>query len=332
MRLEFGVHELRMRVPFRSAHGTTMRRPLVWLTLTDGDGVTGCGEAAPLESYDGVSIEDVLSALERWRPLVEADVPVPADGLPQARAALDLARWDLAGQRAGEPVWRLLGAPSSLPVAVNATISASEPAQAAAEAEKAAGAGFGCVKVKVGLGGDLERVTAVRSAVGGSVQIRLDANGGWSVAEATAALQALDALDIELCEEPVHGIAGLATVAAASPMPIAADESASDPALYERRACSAVCLKIAASGGLTGLLHDAARAREAGYEVYLASTLDGPAGVAAALHAAAALRPDRPCGLATLALFAGPDPLPPAAGVIQPPAAPGLGVGSRKFS
>jgi L-alanine-DL-glutamate epimerase-like enolase superfamily enzyme len=89
-----------------------------------------------------------------------------------------------------------------------------------------------------------------------------------------------------------------------------------------------VCLKIASAGGITGLLDATRRARAAGYEVYLASTLDGPLGIAAALHAAAALRPDRFCGLATLGLFADrDDPLPPRDGRIALPNGPGLGDG-----
>ena len=88
------------------------------------------------------------------------------------------------------------------------------------------------------------------------------------------------------------------------------------------------CLKIAAAGGLTGLLAAASRARTAGYEVYLASTLDGPLGISAALHAAAVLAPMRACGLATLALFDGrADPLPVRAGMLAAPAGPGLGDG-----
>ena len=66
-------------------------------------------------------------------------------------------------------------------------------------------------------------------------------------------------------------------------------------------------MKISRCGGISGLLEAAARARRAGYQLYLASTLDGPLGIAAALHAAAAIVPDRPSGLATLAQFAGRD-------------------------
>jgi L-alanine-DL-glutamate epimerase-like enolase superfamily enzyme len=65
-----------------------------------------------------------------------------------------------------------------------------------------------------------------------------------------------------------------------------------------------------------------------GYEVYVASTLDGPLGIAAALHAAAVIRPDRHCGLATLGRFGrkAPSELAPAAGQMRTAEGPGLGV------
>ena len=94
-------------------------------------------------------------------------------------------------------------------------------------------------------------------------------------------------------------------------MPLALDETASAPARSRTVSADAVCLKIAAAAGSPGCSRRPRRARAAGYEVYLASTLDGPLGIAAALHAAAVVRPDRACGLATLGLFADrEDPLP----------------------
>jgi L-alanine-DL-glutamate epimerase-like enolase superfamily enzyme len=140
------------------------------------------------------------------------------------------------------------------------------------------------------------------------------------------ALDGLAQFGIELCEEPVHGLDALARVAAASPIPIALDETAAVPGALERRVCDAACLKIARCGGLTGLLERAARARASGYRIYLASTLDGPLAIAAALHAAVAVKPELPCGLATLGVFAErPDPLPARGGGIAPPSGPGLG-------
>ena len=94
-------------------------------------------------------------------------------------------------------------------------------------------------------------------------------------------------------------------------MRIAIDETAAIPGALTARVADAVCLKISRCGGIGGLLAAAALVRASGAEVYVASTYDGPLGIAAALHAAAALAPLPPCGLATLELFAGPRrPLP----------------------
>ncbi|HMJ01708.1 MAG TPA: mandelate racemase/muconate lactonizing enzyme family protein, partial [Conexibacter sp.] len=249
--------------------------------------------------------------------------------LPQAVAAVDLALWDLEGRRAGEPVWRLLGADSPAPVAVNALLGAEDRAGAAAEAATAAGAGFGCVKLKVGIGDDAGRVAAVRAAVGPDVAIRLDANGAWTVEEALAHLRVLAPSRIELCEEPVHGLAELRGVAEESEIAIAMDETVVAPGALASGATPIACLKLSRCGGISGLLSAAETARAAGCEVFLASTLDGPLGIAGALHAAAVLRPSRPCGLATLDAFDGLDVDPALAvrdGAMRVPDGPGLGV------
>jgi L-alanine-DL-glutamate epimerase-like enolase superfamily enzyme len=230
--------------------------------------------------------------------------------------------------RSGQPVWRLLGAVGAPAVEVNATIAADDLEAARRSAIHARRAGFRCVKLKVGRGDDFERVAAVREAAGPDMAIRIDANGAWTVEEAVAALRELEPIGIELCEEPASGMAAIERVCAETSTPIALDESASDPASLDRRACDAVCLKIARCGGINGLLDAATRARAAGYRVYLASMLDGPLGIAAALHAAAVVRPDLPCGLATLSLFDGrEDPLPACHGQIAVPPGPGLGAG-----
>jgi L-alanine-DL-glutamate epimerase-like enolase superfamily enzyme len=253
----------------------------------------------------------VCAALERWsgEDLDEIEVL-------EARSAIDLAMWDLEGRRLGVPVWKLLGATAALPVEVSATFTGSAEV-----------AGFGCVKVKVGLADDDERLVAVREAVGPSVAIRIDANGAWSVDEAVSGLRQLSVVGIELCEEPVHGLSEIARVASAVPVPIALDESTALDGALETRVCDAVCLKVARCGGISGLVEAAERARAVGYRVYLGSTLDGPLAIAAALHAAAAVRPELACGLATLDLFERPHGPRASGGRLAPPPGPGLGDG-----
>ena len=340
MRLEIAPRRLRLRTPLQTAHGTLAERELLDVLILGADGVAGAGEAAPLPSYDGVTLDDVRAALEDCRSIVHEAEGLPramvlaacrkAAVLPQAVAAIDLALWDLEGRRADVPVWRLLGAhPDPEPIAVNALIAAEDRAGAAAEASRAVKDGFACVKLKVGIGDDAGRVAAVRAAVGPDVGIRLDANGAWEVDEALANLRALTPSRIELVEEPVHGVEELRAVAEEAAVPIAMDETAVAPGALESGATPIVCLKLSRCGGITGLLDAAETVRADGGEVYLASTLDGPLGIAGALHAAAVLRPARPCGLATLAAFEGLE-LDPALqverGVMRVPTAPGLGV------
>jgi L-alanine-DL-glutamate epimerase-like enolase superfamily enzyme len=333
----------RLRTPFASAWGSIAVRELLVVSLEDSDGAVGFGEAAPLAGYDGVELDDVRGALEDCRALLSSATVedraqalaecARATALPQALAAIDLALWDLAGRRAGRPVWRLLHAPDAPPVQLNQTIATAERGGAARAAATARDAGFGCVKVKVGLADDAARVAAVRAAAGPELAIRLDANGCWPApASAAAALRELAVFGIELCEEPVSGLAAIAELSALGIVPLALDESAASSGALERRVCDAVCLKIARCGGISGVLDAARRARAVGYEVYLASTLDGPLGIAAALHAAAALRPDRPCGLATLDLFErGAGSLAVRGGRIEVPTGPGLGEGLRDW-
>jgi L-alanine-DL-glutamate epimerase-like enolase superfamily enzyme len=305
VRVSIDVLEARLRAPVVTAWGSIEVRPLVLLRFEDADGVVGYGEAAPLPGYDGVSVDDVVRTLERGG----------GEGPPQALAAIDMARLDLEGRRSGRPGWELLGAPGAPPVEVNALVDGVSAAIAATAA------GFRCLKVKVGLGEDVGRLAGIREAVGTDVAIRIDANGAWSVTEALASLEALEPIGIELCEEPVSGIDGIARVAAGSAVPVALDETP----FPDERVCTAVCLKLSRCGGISRVIEAAARARASGYEVYLASTFDGPLGIAAALHAAAVIQPDRPSGLATLELFERGSTV--RGGRMTAPAGPGLGDG-----
>lgn len=342
MKLSFERVAYRLLRPHATAHGTVRTRETLVTTLTDDDGMTGFGEAAPLPSYDGVSIRRAARALERYAQVLAQDETAlhqgpkvlercrSVDDLPQALAAIDLALWDLAGKREGKPVCALLSDGGSPRVAVNATVSAVDSKTAADLAAEAVAQGFRCLKLKVGVGDDAGRVAAVRAVTGQEVTLRLDANGAWDVEQAVAAIDALSPVGLELVEEPTHGVAGIRAVRERVAARIAIDETAADPGALSAGVADAVCLKIARCGGIAGLLAAATLVRSTGAEAYVASTLDGPLGIAAALHAAAALssRGDLPpCGLATLSLFEGlEERLPVEAGEMTVPTRPGLGV------
>jgi L-alanine-DL-glutamate epimerase-like enolase superfamily enzyme len=344
VKLDIERRTLRLEKPLQSAYGAIDERELVLVALSDEDGVVGYGEAAPLEAYDGVSMARVQDALERYAPvlatseamngaqLIEACRAV--EDLPQALAAIDLALWDRAGHRAGKPVAALLSDDAATRVPVNATLSALDRAGAAEQAAAAVRAGYTCLKLKVGVGDDAGRVAATRAAAGPAVALRLDANGAWGVEEAVRAIEALSPAGLELVEEPTHGLHAVREVRERVAVRVSIDETAGEHGALTADVADAVCLKISRCGGIAALLAAAALVRSTGAEVYLASTLDGPLGIAAAVHAAAALAsraaggaPMPHCGLATLQLFSGiENPLPARGGMITVPTASGLGV------
>jgi L-alanine-DL-glutamate epimerase-like enolase superfamily enzyme len=331
---------LRLHEPLQTSFGAVSERELLAVSLTGEDGLTGYGEAAPLEPYDGVSIERVEQALERYRPVIEGaegmngaeivDACRRVDDLPEAFAAIDLALWDRAGRRTGRPVAALITDTPAQTVSVNATLSALDRAGAGEQARRAVEEGFGCLKVKVGIGDDAGRLAAVRALAGPEVALRIDANGAWDVEQAVSAIEALSPCGLELVEEPVHGLARVREVRERVATRVAIDETAAEHGALTAGVADAVCLKISRCGGIAGLLAAAALVRASGAEPYVASTLDGPLGVAAGVHAAAALASRGPlpaCGLATLGMFEGvKNPLAPARGEIAVPEGPGLGL------
>jgi L-Ala-D/L-Glu epimerase len=327
--------------PFRetlhTAFGELRERETLVLRMQGSDGVAGHGEAAPLEPYDGVSIDEVEAALQAYAQILRhsrddgggqiLDACRSAADLPQALAAVDLALWDRAGRREGRPVADLIAGRPLDCVPVNATIDARDRAGAATAAKAAADAGFACVKLKVGVGDDAGRVAAVRAAAGPQMALRLDANGAWGVEEAVRTIEALAPAGLELVEEPVHGINAMRQVRDRVPVRVAMDETAGQPGSLTANVADAVCLKVSRCGGISKLLAQAALVRASGADVYLASTFDGPLGIAAAVHCAAALKTTAACGLGTLELFADElTVLPVEHGAITVPVQPGLGV------
>ncbi len=233
----------------------------------------------------------------------------------------EAADWLAAAREAAE-----LGFPPRVRdvVPVNCTIPAVGPEQA--EAFAAGGHGCTTAKVKVAepgqsLADDVERVGAVRSALGPHGSVRVDANGAWSVEEAVAAIGVLTQFDLEYVEQPCTTVAELAAVRAQVGVPIAADESirrAADPLrVAEAQAADVAVLKVQPLGGIRRCL---LLAEQIGLPVVVSSALESSVGLAAGIALAAAL-PDLSyaCGLATATMLAADvsaSPLHPSGGCI----------------
>lgn len=310
-----------LRTPLHTAWGTLDRRTLFLVELEGADGPMGRGEAAPLEAYDGISDDACRGALQALgRELAAIDESAPghvildrlsaATPVQQALAAIDLAMWDRGARRAGKPVAALLTGDPASSIAVHRTIGGVSAAEAGAIAAQATKDGFTAFKVKVGieLDSDVARVLAVREAAGPDARIKVDANGAWSVPQAVEALRRLSPAPIAIAaaEEPVSGgdawphLRAALNAAKITGVELTIDETADREPGAITRGPDVVEVKLARTGGIGPLLVRASLAQIAGVEVALASTFDGPLGIAAAVHAAAALGIERPLGLATL--------------------------------
>jgi len=268
----------------RSAQDTA---DVVYVEL-EHDGVTGYGEAAPIEHYDQ-SAESALAYLDAnadalgddpWA-LEEIESRLPPEE-PAARAAIDAALHDLQGKLAGVPVWRLLGLRRAGPP-TSWTIWLGDPDDMAQRAEKVDGL-FKRLKLKLGGrdGLDVERVRAVRGVT--SLPLQVDVNEYWALDEALDSLPQLAELGVEYCEQPLPaGDPDGPTLKERSPLPIYVDEDChvlDDVATCAERA-HGINIKLAKSGGIREGVRMAHAGRALGLHVMLGCMLESGLGIAA---------------------------------------------------
>jgi L-alanine-DL-glutamate epimerase-like enolase superfamily enzyme len=327
-RAETVRYALPFRTPYATARGVIERREMVLLRLRTDAELEGLGEAVPLALRGDAPIAEIERAIsDAANRLTGLDLDASAEDpqgfavatmleltaprrlAPAAAAALEGALFDLVAKISGQPLWRFLGSDDPQPVECNATLTAGDPDAVASQAAEWAASGYATFKLKLGAGhDDVATVAAVREALGPGRRIRVDANEAWSPREAARVLAGIEPYDIELAEQPVAGLRGLAKLARDTEIPLAADESVATEAdahrAVQRRACAFATAKLSKVGG-------AGAARRIGgvLPTYLSSALDGPVGIAAAALAVQLLLrdgndPGVAHGLATQRLFA----------------------------
>lgn len=344
--------------PLATANGQLTHRQVWVLVIDDGAGRVGLGEAAPLDGFGSESPEQcreaftkalgaltadfLLSWLTRGRP----DAPLGAlekllAGAPCARQAIEGALTDLMAKQQEKSLARLLSDTPAPAVPVNALLGGSltDVVTAAAELTKI---GYTCFKLKVGgpttsVGQDIERVYAVREAIGKQAGLRVDANAGWKLDQALEfAVEIADA-NLEFCEQPLaaNDLEGLATLRRRTGLKVAVDEGVRTAAdigkVASAQAADVVVLKPMFLGGWRPTLQAAQLAKSCGLGVVVTTALEGAVGRGLATHYAAALGiTDRAHGLATGILLAEDvttAPLVVDKGRIAIPDLPGLGIG-----
>jgi O-succinylbenzoate synthase len=236
----------------------------------------------------------------------------PLPGYPS-----DPAACRRAAEEAATSEWP---APVRTEVRVNALVPAVSPDRAAALA-----AGHRDVKVKVGDAGDVDRVAAVRDAIGPHARLRVDANGAWDVATAVERIARMAPYGLELVEQPVASIEDLAKVRRKVGVPVAADECVRTVDDARRLEADVLVVKVQPLGGFEATFRVI---EAAGLPVVVSSMFETSVGIAAGLALAAALD-ELPyaCGLGSTAPDVVADPLVPVDGTLtvrRPVPDPGL--------
>ena len=333
---------VRLDPPLSTARGTLGERD-GFLVTVGYEGETGLGEATPLLGWTE-SLSECKEALQRARAIAEEldwGVALGKLDAPAARHGLSLAFAEARARAEGLALYRSLGDGRPVErVPVNETIGADgTPEETAVAAREAVDAGYDSLKLKVGANGledDIERVRAIRDAVGDRIEVRVDANGAWTKVEAKQALTAFEALDISYVEQPLPAgdLDGHAELRG-GPVDVALDESltAHDvETVLDAEAADVVVLKPMVLGGPDRAREAAIRAREAGVDVVVSTTFDAVVARTGAVHVAASIPDVLPCGLATagrLTTDLAPDPAPVADGEIAVPQDKGLGLSTR---
>ncbi|WP_049996885.1 mandelate racemase/muconate lactonizing enzyme family protein [Halococcus sediminicola] len=302
MRIE--PFSLALSRPLSTARGTIDTRD-GFLVFVECEGARGVGEATPLPGWTE-SLDDCRTALERARNADDWEAALDSlHETPAARHGLALALCDARSRAAGVPLYRNLDGEQREHVPVNATIGDDSVEKIVDEAAEAIESGFATLKVKVGaraVAEDIERITAVRGAVGPEVELRADVNGAWSHDEARAALDGFAAANLAYLEQPLpkDDLAGHADLR--GEVPIALDESLaahSVERVLDTDAADVLVLKPMALGGPDRARAAALAAREAGCGAVLTTTIDGALARTGAVHVTASLPDPLPAGLAT---------------------------------
>jgi o-succinylbenzoate synthase len=214
-----------------------------------------------------------------------------------AKAAVEIAIYDLWGQLYKAPLYKLLGGGSSK-LSTGVTISLNSIDEMVSDSLKALDDGFNILKIKVGtnINEDIARVKVIHQAVGSQAQLRLDINQGWSAKQTVYAVQHLEKNDIqlELIEQPVMAddIEGLKYISERVNTPIMADESAFGPKqvieLVKSRTVDIINIKLMKTGGLSNAIKIADIAAVYNVECMMGCMLEGSIAGAAAAHLTAA--------------------------------------------
>ncbi|HYM41037.1 MAG TPA: dipeptide epimerase [Thermoplasmata archaeon] len=302
--IEFASLTIPRKERFTIARGSSDVAETWWVFVHAGGLVgQGCGAPSEVTHETAATMNESLKALVKGLKGYEFHQPheiaermdklVP--GNPAAKAALDMAVYDLAAQVAGLPLYRYLGGHRDR-MTTDMTIGIMPTPAAVEHAVRWTHEGFRALKVKVGQDPkmDLDRLAAIRSAVGPNVELRIDGNEGFTWGQALSFARAARDLNVAFFEQPVpaQDLEGMRVLAESSPVPIMADEMVLTPEDAKKvrwgNAAKAVNLKLMKHGGIARALEVDTICSSAGYPTMVGCMSEPQLSIAAGLHFALA--------------------------------------------
>jgi L-alanine-DL-glutamate epimerase-like enolase superfamily enzyme len=297
---------LPMKKPVIMAGEEVRRAENVLVRVDTAEGASGWGEAASAPVMTGETLESIVAAVHHLAPVLIGRDPRDIDGALRAmngrlygnqgaKAAIEIALYDLAAQAAQSPVHALLGKKLRDRMPLLGVVGGGDLEGDLGDAAKKKADGFTIYKIKVGVDTpeqDAARTRAICEVLGRDVLVSADANQGFSREEALAYVRAVEGAGLGFFEQPLdaHDLDGMAEVAAATSIAIGADEGihslADIRAHHERRAARGVSLKAIKLGGIRALTSAGALCAELGIAVNIScKTGESSVACAAALHA-----------------------------------------------
>ena len=307
--IRLGMLRVPLKTPFKTALRTVETVEDIVVSIHTDSGHVGYGEAPATAPITGDTHGSIIEAIRRHiAPRIVGEdianlnritriVQGALERNTSAKAAVEIAVYDLWGQLYGAPLYRMLGGGEPV-ITTDITISVDHIDKMVADSLSAVDRGFESLKIKVGkdIGVDVERVKAIHAAVEGRALLRLDANQGWTAKQAVHAMQTLEdaGVHLELLEQPVKAqdINGLKYVTDRVHTPVMADESVFGPLqvidLIERRAADIINIKLMKTGGISNAVRIADIAALYGVQCMIGCMIETSISVAAAVHLAVA--------------------------------------------
>lgn len=306
---EIDIYAIRLPLidPFIISYHTYDDMPSIIVKVTTEDGLIGYGEAVADEHVTGETWESTYALLENTlAPLLIGENPMEFECLhekmdkavyqaPAAKAAIDIACYDLVGKKLGVPVYQLLGGRYHEKFPITHVLSIGTPESMAEEAGKRVKEGYSSFKMKVGteVQADVKRIQAVRAKVGNDIAIRVDVNQGWkNSANTIIAMRQLENIGLDWLEQPVvaDDFNGMVEVKAKTSTPLMMDEGLRGfrdmRELIEKKAAHKVNIKLMKCGGIYPAMKLAHMAEMAGIECQIGSMVESSIGSAAGFHVA----------------------------------------------